>query len=178
MRPGSALALTIAAATLCVVIAISTAVPRREAAPHLRLERPAVGETGDYPWPAIACGSPCVIENDAGGVIDAYTAQGRLYAATGVRVVVDGPCLSACTMLVDLDRANVCLTHRALLGYHQGRRTDPDGTLVLEDLRYETPGLEAYIKSRGGEPDPMKGHLLMLNWVEASKFYKVCPGPV
>ena len=126
-------------------------------------------------WPAIRCGSPCTISDDAGGIIDTYAAQGRLMAAGHVPVIVDGPCLSACTLFVDLDRANVCLTDRALLGYHQWKKQNDDGTFDHGDMLYDTPGLNAYIKSHGGEPAPDSGRLLMLNVNEASKFYKRCP---
>lgn len=134
------------------------------------------GEASGIPWPAIACGDPCVIEDDAGGIIDTYAAQGRLAALGHVPVVVDGPCMSACTIFVDLDRVNVCVTQRALLGYHQGRMQKPDGTETFENIAYQTPGLEAYIAARGGLPEPDKGHLLMLNFAEASRFYRPCAG--
>ena len=126
-------------------------------------------------WPAIKCGSPCIISDDGGGIIDTYEAQGRLMAAGHVPVIVDGPCLSACTRFIDIDRANVCLTAHALLGYHQWKKPNDDGTYEHGDMTYDTPGLNAYIKSHGGEPDPDSGHLLMLNYLEANQFYKICP---
>jgi hypothetical protein len=135
----------------------------------------AVTGTG-LDWPAIHCGNPCVISDDGGGIIDTNEAQGRLKAAGHVPVIVDGPCLSACTRFVDIDRANVCLTERALLGYHQWRKNNDDGTFDKGDMVYDTPGLNAYIKARGGEPTPDSGHLLMLTYLEANQFYKLCPG--
>src|ERR1700742_3093119 len=78
-----------------------------------------VGEATNVPWPPVACGNPCVIEDDGGGIIDTYAAEGRLLAAEHIPVIVDGPCMSACTVLVDMARNDVCVTTRALLGYHQ-----------------------------------------------------------
>jgi hypothetical protein len=132
-----------------------------------------VAEPTGMVWPAIACGNPCVISDDAGGIVDTYEAQARLMAATNIPVIVDGPCMSACTIFVDIDRANICLTERALLGYHKSvyKKGDDD---VFGDIEYSTPGLEDYIKSHGGLPDPDSGHLLMLNSHEAGQFYKAC----
>ena len=152
-------------AAICAVITIACAPPALN----------TDNESG-IPWPAIVCGNPCVIEDDGGGIVDTYAAQGRLAATGNVPVIVDGPCLSACTLFVDLDRNNVCITERVLLGYHQARRQNPDGTMVFENIDYTTPGLNAYIKVHGGLPEPDKGHLLMLNFAEASQFYRPCKG--
>src|SRR4029079_9582179 len=45
--------------------------------------------------------------------------------AAGERVVIDGPCLSACTLVLDMvptDR--ICVTRRAILGFHAARSVD------------------------------------------------------
>jgi hypothetical protein len=130
--------------------------------------------TDQIGWPPIICGNPCVIEEDHGGVVDLYAAQGRLAAAGHVPVIVDGPCLSACTIFVDIDRANVCVTTKALLGYHKSMHGSEDAP-IFGDIQYKTPGLEAYIKAQGGLPNPDSGHMLMLNSEEAKQFYKACP---
>ena len=136
----------------------------------------ASDETGTgYDWPAIKCGTPCIISDDGGGIIDTYEAQARLMAAGHTQVIVDGPCLSACTRFIDIDRANVCLTPRALLGYHQWLFKPEDAAPQTGDMLFDTPGLNEYLKSRGGQPAPDSGHLLLLNYLEASRFYKVCP---
>lgn len=131
------------------------------------------GEATGVPWPPISCGNPCVIEDDGGGIIDLYAAQGRLLAAKHIPVIVDGPCMSACTVLVDLDRDNVCVTSRALLGYHQSIMIK-NGVAIFGPMLYETPGLNEYIQSRGGLPTPDSGHMLLLNSVEAGRFYRQC----
>jgi hypothetical protein len=126
------------------------------------------------PWPAIECSNPCIIEDDGGGIIDLYQAQARQMAAGHTSVIVDGPCMSACTIFIDIDRNNVCLTDRALLGYHKSRLEDDTGKVTFGEIDYETPGLNKYIEDHGGLPDPDSGHLLMLNSYEASKFYRSC----
>lgn len=135
--------------------------------------QPTTSENTEIPWPAIECANPCIIEDDAGGIVDTYAAQGRLMADTDIPVIVDGPCMSACTLFIDIDRANVCVTAKALLGYHKSVYMK-DGVPVFGDMKYATPGLNAYIKEHGGLPDPDSGHLLMLNADEARLFYKAC----
>lgn len=125
-------------------------------------------------YPPVPCSNVCVIEFNPGGIVDFFEAQGRQLAADKTTVIVDGPCMSACTILVDEDRANVCVTHRALLGYHQSEMIDSQGDRIFHNIPYKTPGLNEYIKSHGGLPNPESGHLLMLNFSEATQFYKAC----
>lgn len=122
----------------------------------------------------IDCGRPCVIEGSEGGKVGGFRNQGRDLANAKTPVIVDGPCLSACTLLVDADRANVCLTSRAVLGYHQSWWDDAKGVRHYDVLTYETPGLNAYLDAHGGEPQA--GPLLMLSFDDAKVFYPPCAG--
>lgn len=138
------------------------------------LPAPVVAQS-EFAYPPIPCSNPCVIEFSPGGVVDLFEAEGRQLAADKTQVIVDGPCISACTILVDLARANVCITRHAVLGYHQWTMGTPDGDGKHGDVTYKTPGLNEYIKSRGGLPyTPETGHILMLNFNEAKQFYKPC----
>jgi hypothetical protein len=65
-------------------------------------------------------GDPCIVRNSPGGEIGAFKAAARELMRSGRRVVIDGPCLSACAMLADQARARVCVTSRAKFGFHQG----------------------------------------------------------
>jgi hypothetical protein len=77
--------------------------------------------------------------------------------ASGERVVIDGPCLSACTLVLSVvpdDR--ICVTRRAILGFHAARSVDRRGrmyaepeasVLVLE--AYPAP-VRGWIRRRGG----------------------------
>lgn len=135
-----------------------------------------MGSDGPIGWPPIQCGRPCVIEEDHGGIIDLYVAEARIMAAGHVPLIVDGPCISACTLFVDIDRANVCMTTNAVFGYHKSARMGPEGILIFGPISYDTPGLNAYIVAHGGLPDPDSGHLLMLGFNELTKFYRPCAG--
>jgi hypothetical protein len=123
-------------------------------------------------WRPISCSDPCVIQNSPGGIIDLFEAQARQLKADKTRVIVDGPCLSACTILVDITRDRVCLTQNALLGYHKSFNP---GDNTTADIPYATPGLSAYINSIGGLPEPRSGRMLLLPFSEAKQFYKSCP---
>ncbi len=62
---------------------------------------------------------------DEGGSINQYMARYQSVRDSGERVIIDGLCFSACTLvlgIVPLDR--VCATENALLGFHQARPTN------------------------------------------------------
>jgi len=59
------------------------------------------------------------IVGDPGGEVTFYIASSRRRAASGEHIVIDGPCLSACTLLTGIvPRDHVCVTQRAVLGFH------------------------------------------------------------
>src|SRR5580692_8652463 len=59
------------------------------------------------------------ITNDPGGEVSSYIQKFQEMRASGERIVIDGPCLSACTLLTGLmPRDHVCVTSRAVLGFH------------------------------------------------------------
>src|SRR6195256_6834683 len=52
---------------------------------------------------------------------------------SGERVVIDGPCLSACTLVLSMVPQNrICATRRAILGFHAARSIDQRGKLYAE----------------------------------------------
>ena len=53
--------------------------------------------------------------------------------ASGERVVIDGPCLSACTLVLSaVPNERICVTRRAVLGFHAARSMDARGRLYAE----------------------------------------------
>ena len=70
------------------------------------------------------------ILSSPGGEVTEYL---RLFAAgraTGDRVVIDGPCLSACTLLLStIPNNRICVTRRAVLGFHAARAVDRQGRI-------------------------------------------------
>src|SRR2546430_13932242 len=63
---------------------------------------------------------------------------------SGERVVIDGPCLSACTLVLSLVPSDrICVTRRAILGFHAARSIDRRGKMYAEPEASQLV-LEAY----------------------------------
>ena len=122
----------------------------------------------------IVCYDPCVIGQSDGGIVSQFEAQGRALKHAGTLIVVDGPCLSACTILLDQAPAQVCVTREASLGFHQERfaKGGLEGEDFYEEISYKTPGLNAWIAAQGGLP---KGPFLMMSYEVLVKFFRACP---
>ena len=59
------------------------------------------------------------IVGDPGGEVTAYLQKYRQIRDSGQRVVIDGACLSACTLLTGIiPHDRICVTRRAMLGFH------------------------------------------------------------
>ena len=97
--------------------------------------------------------------------------------ASGERVVIDGPCLSACTLVLSMvPNDRICVTRRAVLGFHAARSIDRRGRLYAEPEASEAV-LEAYpapvrgwIIRRGG----LTSRLLLLRGRELAGIYPRC----
>ena len=60
-----------------------------------------------------------IIRDDPGGILQKYDVKYRQIASRGEKVVIDGDCASACTIILGIvPRENVCVTARARLGFH------------------------------------------------------------
>ena len=60
------------------------------------------------------------ITRDHGGYVEEYKAKYERIAKSGERVIIDGICNSACTMVFGIVPKNkICVTPRASLGFHQ-----------------------------------------------------------
>jgi len=110
----------------------------------------------------LACGMTSAsatmrISEDRGGQIGHYLQTFAMLRSSGERVVIDGNCLSACTLVLGLiPRERICATSRARLGFHaawmpdqSGRPvTSPMGTQALWRL-YPAP-VRSWINRHGG----------------------------
>jgi hypothetical protein len=71
------------------------------------------------------------IADDTGGQISRYLKTFAIMRSTGERVVVDGSCLSACTLVLGLiPHDQICATRRARFGFHVAWMQNMDGNLV------------------------------------------------
>ena len=60
------------------------------------------------------------ITDDVGGRIGTYVEAYSAVRSSGERVMIDGACLSACTLVLGIvPLRRICVTPRASLGFHQ-----------------------------------------------------------
>ena len=118
------------------------------------------------------------IRSSPGGAVEAYLAAFARVRQSGQRVVIDGPCLSACTLVLStIPRNRICVTRRAVLGFHaplwydlqSGRTTRaPEATRAVT-ATYPA-GVRAWIKKRGG----LTQKVIYLRGKELSALYPRC----
>jgi hypothetical protein len=96
---------------------------------------------------------------------------------SGERVVIDGPCLSACTLVLSTVPSNrICVTRRAVLGFHAARSIDQRGRIYAEPeasrlvLDAYPAAVRNWISRRGG----LTSRLLLLRGRELSAMYRPC----
>jgi hypothetical protein len=96
---------------------------------------------------------------------------------SGERVVIDGPCLSACTLVLSMVPSNrICVTRRAVFGFHAARSIDRRGRTYAEPeasqivLQTYPAGVRNWIRSRGG----LTSRLLLLRGRELAALYPTC----
>ena len=117
------------------------------------------------------------IANDKGGQIGPYLDAFVNLRNSGERVIIDGPCLSACTLVLGIiPRERICVTPRAQLGFHAawnpGNNGRPvlshAGTKALWDL-YPSE-VKSWLRKRGG----LKPKMVFLSGSELMSMYRVC----
>jgi hypothetical protein len=75
------------------------------------------------------------IAEDRGGQIGRYLQAFATLRSSGERVVVDGNCLSACTLVLGvIPRENICATRRARFGFHAAWMPNENGRPVTSRL--------------------------------------------
>jgi hypothetical protein len=98
-----------------------------------------------------------LINGDNGGLMEDYTARFQQARQSGKPVVIDGPCFSACTMVLGLvPRNQICATPNAVFGFHTAWQFDKSGRRVVSasgtrDLMKTYPAsVRAWITRHGG----------------------------
>ncbi len=75
------------------------------------------------------------IAGDPGGEASSFIRKYEQIRDSGERVVIDGPCLSACTLVTGIvPRSHICVTPRAVLGFHAASYYD-DASRALVPTR-------------------------------------------
>jgi hypothetical protein len=110
------------------------------------------------------------IEGSPGGEATSFIDFFETLRQSHERVVIDGPCFSACTLvLVIVPRSRICVTPRAVFGFHAAKAVDqygreypaPEATRAVA-AAYPAP-VRKWIKRHGGltgAPIFLSGHKL------------------
>jgi hypothetical protein len=103
------------------------------------------------------------IGDDVGGRIGTYVDQYTAARNSGERVVIDGVCLSACTLVLGIvPRSRICVTRRAMLGFHAAWMPGPEGRPVPSAVGTQAlweiypSHVKRWISARGGLSSKMK----------------------
>jgi hypothetical protein len=98
-----------------------------------------------------------LISEDRGGQIGQYLQAFAAVRASGEKVVIDGNCFSACTLVLGLvPRERICATSRARLGFHAAWMPDENGRPVTSQMGTQAlwaiyPGkVRSWISRKGG----------------------------
>ena len=117
------------------------------------------------------------ITADPGGQIGPYLDKLEKMRKSGQNVVIDGACLSACTMILGvIPRDHLCVTPRARLGFHAAWLPDEAGHPVTSregtDLLMQNypQQIRSWIAQRGG----LSPHLIYLSGDELTAMYPSC----
>ena len=117
------------------------------------------------------------IKADPGGQIGPYLENLVALRGSGEQVIIDGPCLSACTMVLGvIPRERICVTPRARLGFHAAWHPGDNGrpvhsreaTQLLMEIYPEH--VRSWIARRGGLSPRMK----FLTGRELAAIYQTC----
>jgi len=114
-----------------------------------------------------------------GGEVGSYLELFAAVRQSGQRVVIDGPCYSACTLVLSsIPRNRICVTRRAVLGFHAPRWIDRRGRQYAasnDTVRAVTDvypaDVRAWIDRHGGltgKPIYLRGSQLMAMYPRCS----------
>jgi hypothetical protein len=118
------------------------------------------------------------IVSDPGGEVAAYLNKYRQIRDSGQHVVIDGPCLSACTLLTGIvPKDRICVTQRAMLGFHAASYYD-DASRSLVPTRAGSrlvmslypANIRRWIEQHGG----LTPHIIRLQGRELASLYQTC----
>ena len=117
------------------------------------------------------------IVSDYGGQIGPYLEQFAALRHSGEQVIIDGPCLSACTMILGvIPRDRICVTPRARLGFHAAWNPGDNGAPVRSAggtqllMEIYPQHVRQWIARRGG----LKQQMVFLSGRELASMYRTC----
>jgi hypothetical protein len=132
----------------------------------------------------VTCAASCAayadvrIVGDPGGEVSSYIQRFDQIRDSGQRIVIDGPCLSACTLFTGIVPADhVCVTRRAALGFHAASYYDDASRSLVPTrrgsalvMRIYPPQIRAWITHHGG----LRPQMIVMHSHELSGLYSTC----
>ncbi len=120
------------------------------------------------------------IAEDRGGQIGHYLQAFAMLRSTGERVVIDGNCLSACTLVLGMiPRNHICATTRARFGFHAAWMPGRDGEPVTSPLGTRAlwniypASVRLWIVRHGG----LSRHMIFLQGHDLNGIVRSCYAP-
>ena len=116
------------------------------------------------------------IHDDRGGQIGAYLSRYHALRESGERVMIDGTCASACTMLLGvIPRNRICVTPRAVLAFHSAWTPTSEGEQISSAGNYYLwsnypPAVRKWIIQHGG----LHTRIIYLSGPELAAMYPAC----
>jgi hypothetical protein len=117
------------------------------------------------------------IGQDRGGRMGAYVDKYQGLRSSGEMVIIDGVCLSACTIVLgSVPHDRICVTSRARLGFHAAwnptsngrKKTNPEATHTLYSM-YPLE-VQRWIDQRGG----LSPRMIFLSGRELASMFRTC----
>lgn len=138
----------------------------------------------------LICGLPAIatspasatmrIAEDRGGQIGQYLQAFGMLRSSGERVVIDGNCLSACTLVLGIvPPSRICATPRARLGFHAAWMPDRDGHPVTSPMGTQAlwniypNNVRRWISRNGG----LSRKMIFMQGRELSNYVASCEQP-
>lgn len=117
------------------------------------------------------------ILSSSGGEVSGYLRLFSQLRRSGERIVIDGPCPSACTLVLStIPRNRICVTSKAVLGFHAPQLVDQLGrksrsSQITRAVAASYPAaVRAWIQRNGG----LKQKLIFLRGRQLSAIYPRC----
>jgi hypothetical protein len=117
------------------------------------------------------------IAQDPGGRIETYVGKYQGLRSSGERVIIDGSCVSACTIVLGtVPHDRICVTSRARLGFHAAWDPDVRGRKITNLQATQTLYLmypievRRWIDQRGG----LTPRMIFLSGRELATMFRPC----
>lgn len=121
------------------------------------------------------------VYRDMGGSVIDYMKNYEVVDRSGGKIVIDGQCVSACTLALGiLRKQNVCATERASFGFHSAWQPGKDGKAVFSadgtELVWHTypAKLRAIIKHHGWNGKTEHPDLVWIDATELRSIVRPC----